>query len=243
MLEEKVRELAGEQGIDMVGVADLTTAREHLVSQGGKLFETYPRAVSLGCRIADDVVDSIADHASRELVMNYQAHIYDIVNRRLDQAALSVTKLLMEEGHRAFPVPASQVISYKDCTGLVPHKTGAHLSGLGWIGKSALLVTKKYGPRVRFATVYTDAPLKEGDPQKAMCGSCRECVDVCPPNACTGNDFTEREPREFVFNAPACNNYMKERRLNLLGKNVYGGNCGLCVQVCPFGKPKRAALS
>jgi epoxyqueuosine reductase QueG len=238
IMHNEIQEIITGCGIDLVGIADLSPARAQLVGQGGRIFETYPRAVSLGCRLANAVVDVIEDHGNRALVMNYIHHIYSVVNQRLDQAALSVAGFLMERGYLAFPVPASQVLSYETYTGLAPHKTAAHLSGLGWIGKSALLVTRKYGPRIRFATVYTDAPLPAGTPQKNRCGSCSLCVDACPAGAITGETFSEEKPRDHIYDAGACNEYMRERRLSLLGKHVFGGNCGLCVQICHFGKPK-----
>ena len=237
-MRDELQKITKKCGIDLCGIADLSPALEQLVDQGGPIFDRYPRAVSLGCRIANEVVDAIEDHGNRALVMNYMHHIYNVVNQRLDQAALSVTGFLMETGYRAFPVPASQVLSYETYTGLAPHKTAAHLSGLGWIGKSALLVTRKYGPRVRFATVYTDAPLPPGTPQKNLCGSCRMCVDACPAEAFTGKSFSKDKSRDHIYDAGACNAYMKERRLSLLGKHVFGGNCGLCVQSCHFGKSK-----
>ncbi len=237
-MQNEIRDIIKGCGIDLCGIADLSPALEQLVDQGGPIFEKYPRAVSLGCRIANEVVDAIEDHGDRALVMNYIHHIYSVVNQRLDQAALSVTGYLMEKGYRALPVPASQVLSYETYTGLAPHKTAAHLSGLGWIGKSALLVTRNYGPRVRFATVYTDAPLNAGTPQKNLCGKCRLCLDACPAAAFTGEAFSAEKPRSHIYDAGACNEYMKERRLSLLGKHVFGGNCGLCVQSCHFGKPK-----
>ena len=61
--------------------------------------------------------------------------------------------------------------------------------------------------------------------------------------------FSEEKPREHIYDAGTCNEYMRQRRLSLLGKHVFGGNCGLCVQSCHFGKPRlkenesRAALS
>ena len=152
-MQKEIQKIIKGCGIDLFGIADLSPALPKLVDQGGIIFEAYPRALSLGCRIANEVVDAIEDHGNRALVMNYMHHIYNVVNQRLDQGALSVAGFLMERGHRAFPVPASQVLSYETCTGLAPHKTAAHLSGLGWVGRSALLVTRKYGPRVRFATV------------------------------------------------------------------------------------------
>ena len=239
IVEKEIHKVAKNYDVDLVGVADLSPATSHLVHQGGAIFEQYPRAVSLGFRLVNEVVESIADHGNRALVMNYIHHIYSVVNQRLDQAAIAVSKFIMEQGSLAFPVPASQVLSYGTYTGLVPHKTAAHLAGLGWVGKNALLVTKGYGPRVRFATIYTDAPLASGTPENVRCGSCRVCVDACPAHAFTGNNFREEKPRDYIYDAAACNSYMKERRLSLLGKNVFGGNCGLCIQVCPFGKPKR----
>jgi epoxyqueuosine reductase QueG len=237
-MQNEIQEITNGYGLDLFGIADLSPAHSQLVSQGGTIFEAYPRAVSLGCRLANEVVNAIEDHSNRALVMNYMHHIYSVVNQRLDQAALSVAGFLMEGGYRAFPVPASQVLSYETYTGLAPHKTAAHLSGLGWIGRSALLVTRKFGPRVRFATVYTDAPLPAGAPGKNQCGSCRLCVDACPAEAFTGESFSEDKPRDHIYDARTCNAYMKERRRSLLGKHVFGGNCGLCVQSCHFGKPK-----
>jgi len=236
---KKLHKIAKNLDIDLIGVADLSPATERLVHQGGKIFEKYPRAVSLGFRLANEVVESIGDHTNRSLVMNYIHHVYRVVNHRLDQAALSVAGFLAEQGHLSFPVPASQVLSFETYSGLAPHKTAAHLAGLGWIGKSALLVTKECGPRVRFATVYTDAPLPTDTPQKVRCGTCSVCVDACPAHAFTGNNFNYEKPRDYIYDAGACNRYMKERRLSLLGKTVFGGNCGLCIQVCPFGNPKR----
>jgi epoxyqueuosine reductase QueG len=237
-VQDEIQEIIRKGEIDLIGIADLSPARAQLVGQGGSIFQKYPRAVCLGCRLVDEVVDAIEDHGNRALVMNYIHHIYTVVNQRLDQAALSVAGFLMQKGYLAFPVPASQVLSYETYTGLAPHKTAAHLCGLGWIGRSALLVTRKYGPRVRFATVYTDAPLPAGKPEKNRCGSCRECVDACPAGAITGEPFSEEKPRDHIYNAGACNAYMRERRLSLLGKHVFGGNCGLCVQTCPFGRSK-----
>jgi epoxyqueuosine reductase QueG len=235
MMTIEAEEIGRGLDIELVGAADLSPALPRLVDQGGSLFASYPMAVSLGCRLSNGVVDAIQDHGNRALVMNYIHHLYSVINQRLDQAAVTVAGLLMEKGYKALPVPASQVLSYDTYTGLAPHKTAAHLSGLGWIGKSALLVTRKLGPRVRFATVYTDAPLAATRPAKPGCGTCRECVEACPAGAITGNEFSPDKPRNHIYDASACNEYMRERRLSLLGKNVFGGNCGLCVQVCPFG--------
>ena len=81
-------------------------------------------------------------------------------------------------------------------------KLAAHLSGLGWIGKSCLLVTPDHGPRVRWVTVLTDAPLRPtGAPLEQRCGECTACVDICPVHALTGKPFSPDELREARFDA------------------------------------------
>jgi epoxyqueuosine reductase QueG len=44
-------------------------------------------------------------------------------------------------------------------TQLPSHKMVATRAGLGWIGKTDLFVSNKYGPRVRLASIRIDAPV------------------------------------------------------------------------------------
>jgi epoxyqueuosine reductase QueG len=104
---------------------------------------------------------------------------------------------------------------------------------LGWIGKSCLLITPDMGPRVRWATVLTDAPLiKTGEPMPEHCGDCKECVDICPVHAFTGQPFRENQPREIRYDASKCDRYFAMMR----EKDAELAVCGLCLYVCPYGK-------
>ena len=116
---------------------------------------------------------------------------------------------------------------------MFPHKTAANLAGLGWIGKSCLLVTPEAGPRVRWATILTDAPLTAGQPLEQRCGKCRECVDVCPSQAFTGRSFQADEPRETRYDVHKCNAYMRQN-----AEQTDARVCGMCVYVCPYGRNK-----
>ena len=91
--------------------------------------------------------------------------------------------------------------------GLFSHKLAAHLAGLGWIGKSCLLVTLEVGPRVRWASVLTDASLMAGEPLEERCGECRGCVEVCPVGAFSGRSFFSDEPRAARFDVFKCRYY------------------------------------
>ena len=105
----------------------------------------------------------------------------------------------------------------------------ANLAGLGWIGKSCLLITPDHGSRVRLATVLTNAPLVSGQRMDIDCGVCDACVRICPVMAFTGVYFNPSEPREVRFNAYLCYSYMAKRA----GPFGEEGLCGLCVYICP----------
>jgi epoxyqueuosine reductase QueG len=154
------------------------------------------------------------------------------MNQRLDLIASSLSSVLQRDGHRAFPVPASQTVDDERICAVFSHKMAAHLAGLGWIGKSCLLITSEVGPRVRWATVLTDAPLKAtGEPMEERCGSCVQCVEICPVEAFTGQPFRENEPREARYDASKCDRYFS--KMEAQGEVPV---CGLCLYICPQGR-------
>lgn len=215
--------------MDLLGVADLTSASGFIRAQGGEHLASYPLAVSLGMRLIDAVVDELHLHESPSAIFSYRG-LYNSVNQNLDRASLLIARRLQREGFRAYPIPASQIIDPRRLEGAFSHKLAAHLAGLGWIGKNCLLITPEYGPRVRLATVLTDAPLEAGKPIPDGCGECRRCVEACPVNAITGRPFNPGEARDLRLRAHLCHDY-SERRERLIGE----GLCGLCVYVCPYG--------
>jgi len=230
-LDGRVKGLAETVGADFCGVADLSPAQEAISAQGGAAIAGFPRAVSVGIALLHPVVDQLPRRADRAVAMAYRHHAYDVVNQRLDHIASRLSGLLQREGYGALPVPASQTVDDDRLCGLFSHKMAAHLAGLGWIGKSCLLVTPEVGPRVRWATVLTDAPLKmTGQRMDERCSTCQQCVEICPPHAFTGQPFREGEPREARFAAHRCEAYFAE-----MEETTDFAVCGLCLYVCPYG--------
>lgn len=231
-LNSQLRSLVLSLGADYFGIADLAPARDAILAQGGERVAKYPRSVVIGIRLQDSIVDLLPEKDRAGAIL-YRHTTYDVVNTALDQIALRVAGVLQEEGYAAFPVPASKRTSDEKIAGPFSQKLGAHLAGLGWIGKCCLLVTPDHGPRVRWVNVLTDAPLEPtGSPLKPRCGECTECVDICPVHAFTGRMFLPDEPREARFDAAACDRYYKKLEKELGAAGV----CGLCVYVCPHGK-------
>ncbi|MGQ9629003.1 MAG: 4Fe-4S double cluster binding domain-containing protein [bacterium] len=142
------------------------------------------------------------------------------------------------EGFRAHPLPATLEEGEVDPRFLAapfPHKTAATRSGLGWIGKSALLITPQYGPRVRLATILTDMPLDVGTPiEGSRCGDCDLCVRACPASAISGNEWRAGRPREEFYDARACRDMARKLSGEMIGEDV--AICGICIAACPVGK-------
>jgi epoxyqueuosine reductase QueG len=234
-IDNQIRSLALTLGADYFGIADLIPAHDFIHTQGGERAGRYPRGVVIGIRLQDSVVDLLPEKDKEGAVL-YRHTTYDVVNIALDQAALRIANALQREGYGAFPVPASKRTDDEHIWGVFSQKLAAHMAGLGWIGKSCLLVTPDHGPRVRWVTVLTDAPLKQtGSPIEPRCGECTACVDICPVKAFTGKAFSPDEPREARFDAAACDRYYKE----LEKTGGVAAVCGLCVWVCPHGRKKK----
>jgi epoxyqueuosine reductase len=227
----RLQRIAEDLGADFFGVANLTPARDEIVAQGGPHLADYPRAVSIGIALLHPIVDQLPQRSEAPAALLYKHHAYDVVNNRLDHIASRAAGVIQYAGYRALPVPASQRVDAGRLCGLISHKLVAHLAGLGWIGKSCMLVTPRAGPRVRWATILTDAPLPAGEPMDPRCGDCRECVDACPVQAFTGRPFIESEPREARFAAHKCRDYFDEMEASQ-GFSV----CGMCLYVCPHGR-------
>ena len=211
------------------GIAD-TNLLKQTFGLSKKELKKYPRAISIGVQLSDEIIDNIANGPTEEYAQHYRE-----VNSKLDYLSNFLAERLREKEFLALAIPASKSYDKKKLTAEFPHKTAAILSSLGWIGKSALLISHELGPRVRFATVLTNAPLDYATPQtESECKSCMICVKACPANAIKGINWTFGDKREKIFDAYKCKEY-----LDIQEKRVGETICGICVSVCPYGKKSR----
>jgi hypothetical protein len=128
----------------------------------------------MGIGFLDELVDMLEDRQDPVGARLYRHPSYPVVNQVLDQIALQIANTIQRKGFRALPIPASKRANDELIAGVFSQKLAAHLAGLGWIGKSCLLVTPDHGPRVRWITVLTDAPLAPtGMPWSPGAGSAR----------------------------------------------------------------------
>ncbi len=211
LLKKFVKQL----GIDLFGTADISEIKkDFLLSQ--ELLGKFDKAISLGVRLSSSVLEEIKTQPTR-LYFNH----YRTLNTLLDQTALRLTNFIQDKGYLAIPIPASQILDWKNQTAHLSHKKIAYLAGLGWIGRNNLLVNKKLGSQIRLVTILTNMPLDLDKPVKLGCDTCRRCIEICPASAIKEN------PSDFEH--ITCFEKLKEfQKQRLVDQFI----CGVCVNVC-----------
>lgn len=228
-LNEEIKRFLEPEAIDYLGFADLTQHKEAVFSTGGNIVKGYPYGISLGIAIPDSIVDLLPEALDPNVACQYKTHGYQVLNQRLDLASSKLASFLNQKGHRTLPIAAAERTNEVEATPTVSHKTIAHIAGLGWIGKNCLLITPDHGPRVRFTSLLTNAPLQAiVNPLPQRCYSCTECVKICPVKAIKGNPFEECENREARLDFKKCQDHYQG-----LKKSMKWEACGLCLYICP----------
>jgi epoxyqueuosine reductase QueG len=225
-LSTKLRESLLEKGACLVGYANVSDLAHEAVAG-------LKNAVSIAVALNPSIINKI----SKGPTTNYYQE-YNRANNLLADLCGHAADILISEGHKAVALePTIKVVDLAKIDTNLPHKTVATKACLGWIGKSALLITKRYGSAIRLASVLTDAELDTAEPiEQSMCGDCRDCVDHCPAGAIKGNNWQLGFPRDSIYDAFSCCDTAiklseKAGIQSNLGKVVI---CGICINVCPW---------
>ena len=213
-----VREILGDRDISLLGFADLSELDVD-VRYG------FPFGICIAMKLA--VLPSVGREPSHEYYGEYGR-----LSVRLRETSNILAEEIEKRGFNAYSLAGEK--QNKEFRTPLPFKTLATRAGLGWIGKSAALITKQFGNAVRLNGVLTDMPLETGMPvNSSFCGDCDECVKNCPGKAITGNLWSLHTDRDNLLNAHECKKAVVER-----GKifDVTEGTCGICITVCPWTK-------
>jgi len=176
---QKLLARAKKLGADVAGVASARKLKE----AGAILREPLEGARSvivLGARQSFGALDSpVIQMAQHDTIFAY---------RKIDIAAHELVRLLEDAGHAAVAIPTFIPIDMGDeikgMLGEVDHRRAAVEAGMGVYGLNNLLVTERFGPRLRLATVLTTAAIEPNRRlRKKVCTECGECVKACPADA------------------------------------------------------------
>lgn len=220
----------------------LPNSKDYIIGfadMGDLIKDHYPHryAVVVGKRLDDSIIDGIEDGPT----MPYY-ELYKATNDELNLITAQISRYLVQNA-----IPCLQIKSTVSDSEIpegytktlrmnFSHKMAATRAGLGWIGKTDLLVSEKFGPRIRLATVLTNYRFdNSGTPvTESQCGKCDICVEACPAQAANGKLWNVSLDRDQFYNAFKCRDMCRKLSQERLDKKV--SICGICVSVCPQGK-------
>jgi epoxyqueuosine reductase len=113
-------------------------------------------------------------------------------------------------------------------------------AGLGELGRNGILITEKYGPRVRLNKIFTNLSLIPDEPIEfgvwEFCKKCKKCAIYCPSQAI----LYDTEPTTEVHDISNRTGLLRwpinaEKCFRFWAAN--GTACANCIRVCPFNKP------
>jgi epoxyqueuosine reductase QueG len=206
---------AKEFGAALIGIANIKPVKKDFLIEE-EVLDNFNFAVSIAVAVSNGVLSEIKDHPTR---LYY--HHYRQLNMFLDNIATRLSCWIIQEGYMALPIPASQIIDWEKQKAHLSHKKVAILAGLGWIGRSNLLITKQFGSQVRLVTVLTNMPLIVDKQINGGCKKCFTCIQSCPAQA------IKKDLKDFNFRS--CFEKLQEfRKLRYTDQFI----CGVCVKSC-----------
>ena len=118
-------------------------------------------------------------------------------------------------------------------TGPVLERDFAAEAGIGWHGKSTMLLNRRLGTWFFLAEILTTLELPPDPPQIARCGSCTRCIDACPTGAITAPHQLDARRCISYLTIELKGSIPLELR-SLIGDRIYG--CDDCLEACPWNR-------
>jgi len=148
---------------------------------------------------------------------------HDVMGERLKRLAVAIDEC---------GGPGTRSLWYVD-TGPILERDLAQRAGIGFIGKHTNLISRRLGNWILLGEVLTNLELAAGEPERAYCGTCRRCIDVCPTRAIVA---------PYRLDARLCISYLTIELKGaipaelrpLIGDHVFG--CDDCLEVCPWNR-------
>ena len=234
-LSEDIAGILRSEGVGIYGFADPRDWETDPLVSANVPPERRPLSIMPDARtvlvFAVPVSRTIVDTAPS---IYYRCH-YDTLNQKLDSISQRVVMELELLGHRSAYLPRdgyNGVVGASAVRSFFSHKHAAYLAGLGTFGVNSTILTPQYGPRVRFASVLTEAEFPEyGHPmEEELCTECGLCSRMCPKGA-----IGERRYPYSRIDKEKCSN----RSAELIRTRTYP--CGRCIAVCPVGKDRASS--
>ena len=145
---------------------------------------------------------------------------HDLIANKLDK----IDEFLREFG--------GQQKCYVD-TGPVLERDYAAQAGIGWHGKSTMLIDERLGTWFFLAEVLTTLELPPDEPVPDRCGTCERCIKACPTGAITAPHRLDARRCISYLTIELKGSIPLELR-PLIGDRIFG--CDDCLDACPWNR-------
>lgn len=201
-------------GADKVGYAD--------VSGLAKEFIDLPNGISIVLKLPLEAMEYLAEEDFKSYWQCFHSQI-----DKLTEISLKGEEYIQNLGYEAFALTMKRnECDMKKLLSILPYKTIATKSGMGWIGRSALLVTPEYGSAIALGGILTDMPLEFDTPiTDSECDDCTNCQDACPVDAINPQKWNDRLNRSDIIDIETCSEYIIDQYKAGLG-------CTKCMLEC-----------
>lgn len=201
MLNELISELK-KRGVNFVKVVDIS-----MLSDEEK--RGYSAAILIGMALSPSYIFQLSNGNELE----YSE--FSEKEGRVDRLAEFAADFIQAKGYKAYAQSERNLINgFYDAdtkTTPLPHKKIAILAGMGWIGKSNLLVTEEYGSALCMCSILTNAPLPTQNKQIRMpkCRGCNVCKNICPAKVIHGRNWEAGINRDLIVDVYHCETCLK----------------------------------
>lgn len=148
-----------------------------------------------------------------------------------------VVKLYLDKICEYIIKNGGKAISFVD-SNCLPERYIASLSGIGFIGKNNMLITKKYGSYVFLGEIITDLDMnmyenKGYNPMEiefTECGQCNICYEKCPTKSINKGKKSANICLSYITQKKD----LEDKWINQLNGRLFG--CDTCQDCCPYNK-------
>jgi epoxyqueuosine reductase len=145
---------------------------------------------------------------------------HDVIANKLDK---------IEQFLRGF---GGQQKCYVD-TGPILERDQAAQAGIGWHGKSTMLIDEQLGTWFFLAEILTTLELPPDMPVADRCGTCERCIKACPTGAITAPHRLDARRCISYLTIELKGSIPLELR-PLVGDRIFG--CDDCLDACPWNR-------
>jgi len=253
--KEEIKQVAQGLGADFVGIVNAESVPESMPPRPARdVLESARSVIVFGIRMLSGSIES----PSLRVATTSNLAMY----QEIDHIGYNLGRFLEEKSYLAAVIPPYQPTEMnRETLGLVGDLSLKHAAlgaGLGVFGKNRLILTPRWGPRVRLGAIVTNAFLPSDQPvSEETCHDCQLCIDACPVGAIspTGNvdtikclthvgnygmgsfirflsQLVTKPPEEAkqLLRDPYFWNLYQYLSLGIMW------NCFKCIEVCPVGQ-------